>query len=157
MERQFRHYVLIKRSCKCSKYWQVEHSIYWICMYMSYFTRQRISKRILCCARDIRFSLRGDYVSWFPLYKKSWYIAVYSVYYLRLWMDAVLVSGLVIQHLNDCSRHSTLLKHYKYSWLRKKKHCIASRAVALDPAHAVGVFYVTTLIAYKICLSCMSK
>ena len=28
--------------------------------------------------------------------------------------------GLVIQHLNDCSRHSTHLNHYKYSRLRNR-------------------------------------
>ena len=31
-----------------------------------------------------------------------------------------------------------------------KKHCIASRAVELDTARVVGVFDITTLVAYKI-------
>jgi len=38
---------------------------------------------------------------------------------------------------------------------QEKKHCIASRAVALDIACVVGVFYITTLVAYKINLGCM--
>jgi len=58
--------------------------------------------------------------------------------------------GLVIQHLNDCSRHSTLLKHVLLT--QEQKHCIASRAVALDTARAVGGFYITTYIIHLGCM-----
>ena len=55
--------------------------------------------------------------------------------------------GLVIQHLNDCSRHSTLLKHVLLT--QEYKYCIASRAVALDTARVVGVFYITSYVQGK--------
>ena len=62
------------------------------------------------CTPSVTWNFKDIHIS-VPHSKKRLSTAVYSVYYLRLWRDAVYVFGLAIQHLNDCSRHSTLLKH----------------------------------------------